>query len=298
MSSIVVWLSLAASILYTLGVLFIKRSTRWRFDAWRLTFICNLLTAIMFLPLLGLGGTIPSAALLWQPAVVALLFLSGQVFTIVALTRGDVSVATPMLGLKILMVAALAYFLSGDPITTELWIAAALASVAVALLSVSGGRASHSRVGFTAICSVAAAGSLALFDVLVQMWSPAWGVGRFMPLMILAAAAFSVLLIPRFEARLTDIDPLARRWILLGGGLIGLQSVIFTSTIAVWGHAAIANVVYSSRGLWSVIMIALFGHWFSESEYKLGARILAIRLIGAALLTTAVFLALGRSGGV
>jgi drug/metabolite transporter (DMT)-like permease len=294
MTSIVFWLSLAASVLYTFGVLFIKRSTRWKFDAWRLTFVCNLMTTILFLPLLALGGTIPSVGLLWQPAVVAVLFLSGQVFTILALTRGDVSVATPMLGLKILMVAALSYSISGDPITTELWIAAALATVSIALLGASGGRASHNRVGFTAACSVAAAGSLALFDVLVQTWSPAWGVGRFMPLMILAAAVFSLLLIPRFEARLRDIDRSAWRWILAGSGLIGLQSVIFTSTIAVWGQAALANVVYSSRGLWSVILIWWVGHWFSETERQLGSRVLAIRLLGAALLTTAIFLVLGR----
>jgi drug/metabolite transporter (DMT)-like permease len=193
------------------------------------------------------------------------------------------------------MVAALAYFMSGDRITTELWIAAGLATVAVALLGTSGGRASHGRVGFTAVCSVAAAASLALFDVLVQTWSPAWGVGRFMPLMILFAAVFSLLLIPRFEAPLREIDRSAWRWIVAGGGLIALQSVIFTSTIAVWGDAAIANVVYSSRGLWSVILIWLLGHWFSEAERKLGTRILTIRLVGAALLSTAIFLVLGRA---
>ena len=100
MTSMVFWLSLLASLLYTVGVLFLKRSTRWKFDPWRLTFICNLVTAVAFLPLLSLGGTIPSLVQLWQPILVALLFLSGQVFTIVALSRGDVSVATPMLGLK------------------------------------------------------------------------------------------------------------------------------------------------------------------------------------------------------
>ena len=49
-------------------------------------------------------------ALRWTAAVlalVALLFLSGQIWTFVALSRGDVSVATPVLGLKIIMVAAL-----------------------------------------------------------------------------------------------------------------------------------------------------------------------------------------------
>jgi hypothetical protein len=43
-----------------------------------------------------------------------------------------------------------------------------------------------------------------------------------------------------------------------------------------------------------VILIWWVGHWFSETERRLGSRILARRLLGAALLTTAIFLVLGR----
>lgn len=286
----VVWLSLLASVVYTFGVLFLKRSTQWKIDPWRITFICNSVTAIAFMPLLVFGGTIPSLGLLWQPLCVAALFLGGQVFTIVALTRGDVSVATPMLGLKILMVAALTYVMSGDPLEPELWVAVALATVAVAMLGMVGQGQSRRRVGFTAICSIAAAGCLAFFDVLVQEWSPAWGVGRFMPIMILMAAGLSLMLIPRFQGSLRSIGPNARRWILGGSVLVGVQSVIFTSTIAVWGNAPLANVIYSSRGLWSVILIWLIGEHFSGSERNLGRRVLTLRLIGAALLSIAILL--------
>ena len=71
-------------------------------------------TSIIFLtatPLLGVGGTLAYAlvngVLWWQPVLVALTFIAGQAFTFVALQRGDVSVATPMLGIKILLVALL-----------------------------------------------------------------------------------------------------------------------------------------------------------------------------------------------
>ena len=50
-----------------------------------------------------------------------------------------------------------------------------------------------------------------------------------MPLMIGMAAILSLLLIPRFEAPLRSIDPEARKWILAGGILIGIQSTIFTT---------------------------------------------------------------------
>ncbi len=286
----VAWLSLLASVLYTFGVLFLKRSTQWKPDSWQIAFVCNMVAAVTFFPLFALGGTIPSFGLLWQPALVAMLFIGGQVFSILALTRGDVSVATPMLGLKILFVTGFAFAISGDPISPQLWLAAALATAAVALLGTSGSGGSHRRVGYTAGCSILAAGSYAMFDVLVQLWSPDWGVGRFVPLSIMMAVVFSFALVPLFHGSLRQIDRPAWFWILGGSLLIGIQSVIFTSTIATWGHAALANVVYSSRGLWSVILIAVVGHWFSKSERSLGPRILLLRLAGAGLLSVAVFL--------
>ncbi len=296
MTPIVIWLSLLASVLYTFGVLFLKRATQWRFDAWRITFVCNVLTGFIFLPLFFLGGVIPSATLLWQPGLVAVLFIGGQIFSILALTRGDVSVATPMLGLKILLVAGFLFALSNEPVPGRLWFAAVLATCAIALLG-SSGRGAHGRVLYTAVCSTIAATSYALFDVLVQLWSPAWGVGRFMPIMMILAATLSFAMIPRFEGSLRQIERPAWSWILGGSFLIGLQSLIFTSTIAVWGHAALANVVYSSRGLWSVILIAAIGHWFSKSEHNLERKVLILRFAGALLLSIAIFLVVDPTNG-
>ena len=78
----------------------------------------------------------------------ALLFFAGQVFTLLALNTGDVSVATPVLGVKILLVALLSTVLIGDPIGARLWTAAALSSVAIALLNIDRGHHT-ARVGTT-----------------------------------------------------------------------------------------------------------------------------------------------------
>ena len=69
----------------------------------------------MAVPFWLLGGTIPEFSLWWQPVVAGALFFAGQVFTLLALTTGDVSVATPVLGLKIVLVALLSVVLIGDP---------------------------------------------------------------------------------------------------------------------------------------------------------------------------------------
>ena len=192
------FLPLIAAVVYVVGALLLKRASDLGADVWRSTRIINYTQALMAAPLWLLGGTIPSSSLWWQPAVAGLLFFAGQVFTLLALTTGDVSVATPVLGVKILLVALLSTVLIGDPIGARLWTAAALSSVAIALLNISPGH-SHRRVGTTILLAALGAAAYACFDVLVQKWSPVWGTGRFLPIAMACGAAYSLPL-PRVVA--------------------------------------------------------------------------------------------------
>ena len=53
-----------------------------------------------------MGGTMQPAGMLWQPALIGGLFLAGQLFMLLAVERGDVSIAMPVLGIKVLIVPA------------------------------------------------------------------------------------------------------------------------------------------------------------------------------------------------
>src|SRR5882724_1785481 len=275
---------LLSGVVYVVGALLLKRAADLGADMWRTARICNLTTALMFAPLALLGGTVPSWQLCWQPALVALCFIAGQVFTLLALKIGDVSVATPVMGLKILFVAFLTTALIGERIRSVLWTAALLSSIAIGLLNFS--RApSHHRVGATILLAASAATSYALVDVLVQKWSPVWGAGRLLPLMMAFAAAASPALRPlgrwpniRKEAVLAPV----RRWVAGGAVCLGLQAIMIVSSI----------VLYSSRGLWSVLAVWLVGHWFVNRERYHSHRILAWRLLGATLLMAAILMVL------
>jgi len=72
-------LPLASGLVYVAAAMFLKRGIEGGADVWQTTRVCNFITAAIFTPLLFLGGSIPSLALWWQPPVVALLFLAGQV---------------------------------------------------------------------------------------------------------------------------------------------------------------------------------------------------------------------------
>jgi len=291
-------LPLASAIVFVVAALLLKRAADLGADVWRTTRIINYTSALVSTPLWLLGGTIPSASLWWQPAVAGMLFFAGQVFTLLALSTGDVSVATPVLGVKILLVALLTAVLIGDPIGARLWAAAGLSSAAIALLNVNGGVAraqAHARVGTTLALAALGATAYACFDVLVQKWSPVWGTGRFVPLAMACAAAYS--LAPhRFGAprRAPDeqTSPAYTRWLVGGAVCFAVQGLMFISSISIYKQATSANVLYSSRGLWSVVAVWGIGHWFTNRERHLGARVLAWRFVGAILLMAALLMVL------
>jgi drug/metabolite transporter (DMT)-like permease len=284
-------LVLAAALIYSLGTLLVKRSADLGSGVWRTAFVANLLCALLFQPLWLLGGSL-HPELWWQPLLVGGCFVAGQWLTFVALDRGDVSVATPVLGVKIFLVAVLVTVLAGEALRWQIWIAAFFATVAIAFLNQSGGRAAHHQVGRTIVAAGLAAAAYALFDVLVQQWAPIWGLGRFLPLTLGCSGLLSFGFIFRFRRPLTAIPRAAWPWLIGGVTAMGLQSLIFVSTIAAWGNAAAANVVYSSRGLWSVALVWAVGHWVSSRERQLGPRVLGWRVAGAVLMSSAIALVL------
>ncbi len=294
-------LPIVSAIIYVAGALLLKRASDLGADVWRTTRIINYASALVAAPLWLLGGTIPSSALWWQPPTAAVLFFAGQVFTLTALSTGDVSVATPVLAVKILLVALLSTVLIGDPIGARLWTAAALSTTAIALLNISPGH-SHRRVGTTILLAGLGATAYACFDVLVQKWSAAWGTGRILPIVMACAAIYSLPL--RILSRSADLkiggpserrpgpsDP-ASRWIAAGAACFATQGLMFITSISIYRQATSANVLYSSRGLWSVVAVWGVGHWFSNREQHLGARVLVWRLVGAILLMAALLMVL------
>jgi drug/metabolite transporter (DMT)-like permease len=288
-------LPLVSAVVYVIAALLLKRAADLGADVWRTTRIINYTSALVAAPLWLLGGTIPSAFHWWQPAVAGVLFFGGQIFTLLALSTGDVSVATPVLGVKILLVALLTAVLIGDPIGTRLWAAAALSSAAIALLNF-GRPHTHKRAGTTIVLAALGAAAYACFDVLVQKWSPVWGTGRIVPLAMACAAVYSLPL-RRFDARRKApseprSSPAYTRWLSGGAVCFAVQGLMFMTSISIYRQATSANVLYSSRGLWSVVAVWGIGHWFTNREQHLGAPVLAWRLVGAILMIAALMMVL------
>lgn len=284
-------LPLVSSVIYVLGALLVRRAADLGVGLWRTTFVANTLSALLFLPLKLLGGPGQPASQWWQPALLAALLVVGQTLGFFALTRGDVTVATPILGFKTIVVAFLTPILLDIPLPPQLGWAAVLSTAGIALLHLSG--AGHpQRLGISVAGAASAACAFALFDVLIQRWAPAWGAGQLIPLVMGLGALFSLALIPFFREPLWKIP--RNSWLpLLGGSAcISAQGILLITAVAVFGDATAINVVYSARSLWMVLAVWSIGHWFHNAEQKLGLRVLGGRLAGALLMTTAIVLAL------
>lgn len=265
-----------------------KRAADLGVGVWRTTFVANNIVAICFSTLWLLGGRPLVVADLWQPALIALCLFGGQLSQFLALDRGDVSVAVPIFGLKVVIVAFVTPWLTGDVVEPKLWAAALLSVAGVTFLNrKEGGKRPHA-LGITLLAGGFGAVCFAVFDVLVQKWGPAWGAGRLLPCVFWINAVLSLGLITQFTAPLRAVPGQAWRWLVGGALLFGMQSVIFVSTLAIHGRATSANVIYASRGLVSVLLVWYVGHWFMNTEQQLGPRVLAWRLAGAVLMMSAI----------
>ena len=112
------------------------------------------------------------------------------------------------------------------------------------------------------------------------------------PLTMAVSGLLSFVFIPMFHAPLAAIPKPAWRWLLSGALLMGVNSLVFIATVAYWGNATTANVLYSSRGLWTVVLVSSVGHWVKSREQHLGRRVLLSRFAGGALMMSAIVLVL------
>jgi drug/metabolite transporter (DMT)-like permease len=287
-------LPLLSALGYTFAALMLKRATERGVGAWRITFITNWVAAVVFAPWWLTGGEPFSWMNLGRASLCGLTFFIGQIFTFLALTRGDVSVSTPVLGTKVIFVAVLGVAIAGEKLTPGLWAAALITAIATALLGGGSHRASH-QISHSLFFGFTAAAAFALADTLQQRWVRYWGFGHFAPVMLLSIAVFSVSLIPFFREPLSKLSGLTLRWAFGGALMLSAQATGIAYVIATYREVTKTNILYNTRGMWSVILVWVVGHWFGNYEREQGSRVMLRRLIGSGLLLSAVFLCVRRS---
>ena len=286
-------LPLASALLYAMAALCVKIALVRGATTWSVLFYSNMLMGALFAPLLLAG---PSG---WQPRAIPLamaagfLFFLGQIGTFRSLQSGDVSIATPALAAKVVFVALLSLAIPGSRPDPDLWLAVLLTMGGMLLLHGNTGPAA-ARPWTTLLWALFAALSFAAADIIVQIGAPVAGFTLFMPVMFGTVALLSLpLLRPHVlrSARRT-MQPGARGWMAAGVVLLGVQALGMGAAIGIFGDATSANVVYGSRGFWSLLLLALFAKQLGITDAVFDRRTLALRATGSVLILVAVALVL------
>lgn len=282
---------LASGITYAFAAILLKRCLAAGMDAWAVIVWSNLVMAAVFAPLLLGAEGLPG----WEHVQVALgpgvAFFGGQVFTFFALSKGDASVATPILSSKIILVAIFSVWLVGEPLGLKVWVAAGLATAAVALIQ-RGRPGSRGRVWVSVALGLASATGFALCDVLIQRDAPGLDPFAFLPVVFGWVGVFSLGLVPWVGRRMGWV-PREVRWVLPWAlVLLSLQSLGIAVALGFFGKATEVNVIYSTRGIWTVVLVWWLGPWLGNREREQGVEVMANRLVGAAMLLGAIVLVL------
>jgi len=291
-------LPLLASLLYAVGSWGLKLGLRRGARPSMVTALSNLSMAGWSAPLIFFFPGQPNASGFLGAILAGTALFLGRICAIRALSHGDLSHATPLLGTKTVFVAVLTSLFLEDPITPGLMAGAVLTSLAVALLSITPTPMPKSwwprkfdRA--TTLWALLAAFFFALTDIVVQKFARLLGVGWFQPLMFSTLALLTPFLFfsrLRHPSSLQTLLPASSRPSTIGGSaVIGFQTSLVILVIGIFGHATATNVVYAARGLWAVLLEGAAGGGAAAND----RRILILRLTGAALLLAAVALAVG-----
>ena len=105
---------------------------------------------------------------------------------------------------------------------------------------------------------------------------------NFLSVQFAALALLSALMLPFFGKGALRATPVAWKWIAVAAGFSAAQAILITLAIGIWRDAAGVNVIYATRGLWSVVFVWGAGHWIGNVEgASAGNRTMWLRLTGA-----------------
>jgi len=283
-------LPLASAILYPVGNLFLKRSIHEGGGLMRSLFVSNIVLSLCFAPLLGFVGSAPDWSLWYWPLITGVCYFLGQLFTLIAIKSGDVSVQTPLMGIKLIFVAAFSSIIRPDQVPPMLWLGAAICTFGIFLIG-GGNIGAFRRSGRTVVLTLIACFFFGATDTLTSYRSEGFGKIPFILLTVSFVTLFSFFLIPFFRAPLRKAPKAALYLMGIGSLAIGIQSVMLILALTQFGEATAINIIYSSRALFGVLLVWLLGARLGNEEAStVGTKVMRARLAGALLLCTAIAL--------
>ena len=188
---------------------------------------------------------------------------------------------TPVMGSKSVFVALFLFILnlSPTPLGPATWLAAILAAIAVALIGWprQGAKPSIMGLGF----ALATAAGFGLVDAMVPYFSHRSDPFNVLFSMFATVGLLSFLLVPFSQGKFLAFRGRADRWMWASCLPMGGQAVLMSFAIGFFRVPTEANVFYSCRGLWAILLVAWLGKRMGLHESNTQKTTQIRRIIGA-----------------
>ena len=278
----------------------------------RLLVLAHLMQGVACLPLLAVvwPGELAVGWGFWG-RVVAIngAYIGGQACLFLALGYTEASRVSPLLGLKVAYIAVIAVVYRGESLGAVQWVAVGLAVVAAFLLNRAGGKAGRlppAAIAATLVCCLGYAWSDTFIKGASDVLQAAHPIGQVQTglfLLVVSYVGMGVVaagvlpLLPRHDTGgggggggrlLTDCRsaaPYAAAWLLSMAAFFVCLALL---------DLTLANILQSTRGIWSVALGALLAHrGLHHLEAQPGRAAWIRRGLAAGLMTLAVGLFIG-----
>lgn len=282
---------LVAALGYAASMLLVKRAYQGGIRPYQYLIAASFFQLIIYGVILGFAefpGDFSEMGLLILGAFV---FIGAQALTVLAVYHGDASIQTPVMGAKVIFVSLLNVSVLSASLTTDMWIGTIGAATAVFLLGWSRRSGGHPTLPGVLL----ALGSALLFacsDILIVYASEGLD-PLFVVSFIMASSALVMLLsLPFVKSSHFRIPRGALPWLLSGSAVFVGQTVIFGLALAFFRTPTLINIMFSTRGIWSLVLLLLFGQLIGIHEAGIERGATTLRVLGAIVMTVAVVVVL------
>lgn len=275
---------------YTLSSLYFKKAYQQGATAMQTFHWANIIGMLVLGGSYFLGSGVPVADL-WRPAVVAALIYIGSLATFAAIKAGDVSLITPLLGAKVVFVALATPVIMQTGLSPKVWVACLLTAVGIFVMGRKDFKKSKTMVQAVVYCFLSCL-FFAVSDVFLQAWAPRCGGMSFLGALATLVGVYSLIHVLVAQRHGLNAPQAARKSIAWGGLLLAAQGIVMGIALGFFNDAARVNVVYGSRGLWSLFLVWWVGSYFGNTESTDSREALVWRFAGCLLVTAAIVLAL------
>lgn len=234
----------------------------------------------------------------WVPlGISGVLSVIGSLFFYLAISCGDVSSVTPIMGSKVIFAGLLAVPMLAERHAWPVYLSAVLVAIAIALLSYSPSKHVSTKFPLKPIVLMLSCCVLFAFtDIYIKRSLLFIDAFNFMVYYNLILGVGSLGVIPYLRKHGVSMKlPFSTLMLItfVGASMV-LASLLFVITFNMAEGVVIPNILIASRGMFIVIISAIGTHWGVQSLDVQSKRVYGLRLAASALIIVSIWLAMHR----